>query len=221
MRTRSRIHSPKWLRRPAEPLSLSPAFSLTLGIIGYYKFENNLLDSTGNARHLTADTAASYTTGKLGQGLQNDSCRKASLSVSYSALTIAAWFNRVGGVGTGGIYLKNGATITEGLELDGTSATGLTAISLGSGTAGLSFGTTGVWRHLVAVSTSAGGFDVYLNGAILANIGSGPTTGTITEIVAKGTTGSVLVDEYGAWARTLSAAEIAQLYNGGSGYSPY
>ena len=73
------------------------------------------------------------------------------------------------------------------------------------------------WWHLV-VTKSATLFCFYLNGALVgwADVSAFPYVSLMDQI-AIGTGGSGLIDEVGCWRRALSADEVAQLYNYGSG----
>ena len=73
------------------------------------------------------------------------------------------------------------------------------------------------WSHLV-ITKSATLFCFYYNGALVgwADVSAFPYSSLMDQI-AIGTGGSGLIDEVGCWQRALSADEVAQLYNFGSG----
>ena len=73
------------------------------------------------------------------------------------------------------------------------------------------------WSHLV-ITKSDTLFCFYFNGALVgwADVSAFPYSSLMDQI-AIGTGGSGLIDEVGCWQRVLSADEVAQLYNFGSG----
>ena len=73
------------------------------------------------------------------------------------------------------------------------------------------------WSHLV-ITKSATLFCFYFNGSLVgwADVSAFPYSSLMDQI-AIGTGGSGLIDEVGLWTRELSAADVAWLYNSGSG----
>ena len=73
------------------------------------------------------------------------------------------------------------------------------------------------WSHVV-ITKSATLFCFYFNGSLVgwADVSAFPYYSLVDQI-AIGTGGSGLIDEVGCWQRVLSPADVAQLYNYGSG----
>jgi hypothetical protein len=158
-------------------------------------------------------------------------------------ISMSMWLNFTsiasgGGVNTNGFLSK--------LNSNGSTGTGFECWLNNNGllfTVGTSIGTddmsvswtpsTGTWYHVVIVMTrSTKKVDFYVNGAQQG------TQQSITNTIGTDTTSKLfigvhcrdganvpgsnryfdgLIDEVGVWGRTLSAAEVTSLYNGGSG----
>lgn len=208
--------------------SVDAESSLTVGLLGYYKLEGNFNDSSGHGRHLQDDAppAATYNTGKLGQGLYTGAGFRTPLGgLSAQAISLSAWFYATTTSGAGGgtghgrgdevgdafriAYRSNG---TNG-KVVVRNRTGVDIIDPGFVLA------LSQWHH-AAMTYNGSTVKLFLNGAEV-----GSTSYTLTNgwqnltfgIRCDGADFSSPLDEVGVWSRVLTNDEITQLYNAGAG----
>jgi hypothetical protein len=218
------------------PFTITPAtVPMETGLQGYWNFDGNGLDSSGNGRDLTLVGNPEFVTGEFGQALylQGDGLQYAMRSVSDSAFaflgssdyTVQIWVN---------YNLSPSArqqTLIE--KFTGGGGPGWTLTSDGSHfqfypiADGYDVGTftTGAWHDIVA-ERSGGIFSLFYDGNQIAG---GPMGGAITDSLnplligrrntADGRNFAVdgKIDDVGIWNRALTAGEIATLWNGGAG----
>lgn len=215
----------------------------------YAKYDNDVLDASGNGRNGTWQGTAAYTTGIIdncifpdgalryvnhGTGVPIASVSKFSASVWFRPSSLSAYrciyleggsadssrtVLTLGGSGMGDSSCL-GATVANGSNSYGYTSTGKIA--------------TGNWYHAVVVfdgtlSGNANRLKIYLNGTqeTLTFNGTIPATtaNTTTDSFFTGSiTGSFVwdgrIDELGIWSRDLTSTEAGQLYNSGAGL-PY
>jgi hypothetical protein len=162
------------------------------------------------------------------------------LNIGTGNLSISCWINRQGAgvanstwppivaLGTGTDFINVTIHPTDGRIL-------LMQLSDGANYhyAYFSAGITGTgWHHLVAIRDSAtAGMRLYVDGTELSESSSadgGSTTTLNLEKIYLGGTSYDANDEFcgyidlvGIWTRALDSTDIATLYNGGAGYTPY
>lgn len=194
--------------------------TLLTDLLGYYRFDGNADDSSGNSRNLSAvGTYASP--GVIGQYLTSGAPAVTSLSIpvtSAGGVSLSAWVRFTGGAvaqdvtchiesATGTIIRVLARRATAAVRVTGLPAVSVTASGLAAD----------AWHHVVA-SCSGSTLTLYVDGALV-----GTTSCTLPDTVAQfSCQAGTLVkwDEFAAWGRSLTAAEVLQLYNGGSGYDP-
>lgn len=197
--------------------------SLLTGLISYWKFNENSVDSHGS-NHGT-DTDISYVPAKNGNGaLFNGISSKSVLTTPivippFAEFTISFWIygintgHGLGGilspiVGTNGIlHFYSDSYCSIGMA--GGSYTLFNPIPVNQ------------WSHIVLTGDSTGVVKMYCNTVLSPNIGKNDTVGYIFENF--GYTGQynayldTKIDEFGYWDRLLNDSEISNLYNNGSG----
>lgn len=206
---------------------------LNVDIISYYKLDESsgvVLDSL-NINNGTNNGAARGVTGLLGDsfdfndGDYVDTDTNAFNFITTDDFSISFWVNpddwtssdrliasrSAGNLGLNFIAQTSGGT-GDYVQFWGDAA-GDTIVS----TEEINVGS---WNHIVATHTS-GDTRLYVNDAT-AVTGSALFVSTASNLLfAKDPTGSAvytgLMDEIGIWNRTLSASEVTQLWNGGSG----
>jgi len=206
------------------------ASTLWNNLKAYYTGDSTPNDALG-VYNGTLTNGATYTTGKINNGFSLDGVNDyvsisptfgASFSSPTSAHSYSAWVNIPsaqtgfiiqngnGGMGTSMVVSSNwlGVYYRGGNSLIQTTNT-------------ISYNT---WTHCVATYNGAGTFKLYLNGTLRDTFtgrswtdGAGTCTTQIgsyngTGLYFKGTT-----DEVCAFTKELSATEITELYNSGSG----
>lgn len=205
---------------------------------GYWRFDGNSTDSSGQGRDLNAQNAA-YGAGLLGQALslQGNTSSYAVRPVDDNAFdfgssdfAIQAWVNWNSLAGEQVLIEK----------LSGASGPGWTLTKLSNNSIGFHFNagntptssvlslTTGIWHQLL-VNRMGDLLDVYLDSTnIIHSNQAGLVTANINDPLLLGkrnandgrdfsTNGSF--DEVAIWSRALTGAELAALWNNGIGAS--
>lgn len=209
--------------------------SLNVGIQAYWNFDEPsgtlLEDEVAGINNGTITGSPVVTTGKLGNarnftgtGTYIDVGGDASLDgdVSGSNLAIAGWFWVDSYSNYPNIFSSStGATDSYVTALEaGTGRLGFCPQSGGCWFQSQNPVGLGAWKHL-AYSVDNGNMSYYVNGAFDGSTathswGANPGTYRISYYGANaGFEGTI--DELGIWNRSLSSAEITQLYNGGTG----
>ncbi len=202
------------------------------GMVAYYKLDGNSNDAAGSTNGSDTNITYSSGNGKLnnGAGFNGTNSTVAlgtGLNLAGGGMTIAGWVyintnslyqeaildkRDVGGTMQYQFYVENSAAklaFYTGTQYNSTSAVGSNG-----------------WHHVAVTlsNSSNGNLTFYIDGvqsgtASSVNLGSGTSAR-----VAIGSQGSAdydffhgAIDELGVWSRALSSAEIANLYNSGSG----
>ncbi len=209
--------------------------ALTDGLLGYWPFNGNAADMSGNGRDLQLFGGAGFGPGLIGQALAlpGNSSSYAQRPVSdpvfdfgSSDFTIQAWFN----------FSINYREQTLVEKFTGCCGGGWTLTTPGGSdlqfysqpvivlNAGEAF-TIGVW-HQAIVRRSGSTIDMFFDGNLVATgTASGPLPSSPNPLLIgkrnpqDGRDFSVdgSLDEIAIWGRAVSNAEIAELYNGGQG----
>jgi NADH:ubiquinone oxidoreductase subunit len=214
--------------------------NLESGLQAFYKLSDTS-DSSGNNRTLTNNGNVSFASGKLGNAAVFDGSNflQSNVQQPSTAMTVSVWakLNNTNGPrflidsvtgnnwsgGGFGITTDNGS-VNSYVFHGGEGGEGV-ALSTGSVDLTLS---TDVWYHIVGThDTSTGLGKLYINGSLNNSVQhnrNDPFGGNRTNPVAFGSnadgTYGLLdgqIDAVGIWNRALSEAEVAELYNNGTG----
>lgn len=210
---------------------------LQTGLAAYYHLDGNGLDSSGNGLNLNLVGGVGFGAGLFGQALSlhNDPSQyatrpgdDASLNFGSSDFAIQVWvnFNTFGGREQTLIEKFSGSSgpgwtlTTPGGDSIQFFASGLPTVQASASIA------TGTWNQII-VDRSGTTLSLYLDGSLVASnsnyVGSiNPSTNPLLigrRDAQDGRDFSVdgRQDEIAIWDRSLSAGEIASLWNGGNG----
>lgn len=209
-------------------IGADPDTDLLINCLGYYKFEDNLEDSSGHNRDLVNDPppVPSYAAGFLGQGLAAGAGYTKPLDgLTDFGFTLAGWFYAGTGTGGGGgSGWGRGSEVGQAYRISYRSdgANGLIALRDRSGVNQISTGftlTLGQWYH-AAITYNGTTAELFVNGVSVGTYANtlGANWSRLTfGANATGSDFTSAVDELGVWSRPLSGAAIARLYNSGSG----
>lgn len=207
---------------------------LLANLFAYYRFDGDLYDSSGNGRHLTAQSSPphTYAAGKTGQALSGGDVRNPAdpggdgNTLDTISFTVSGWFKGI----TGGNTRSRGQFGWSGLcDIsplgNGTMSVTLNQIvstTIGSGTI-----VNGQWHHVVVVWDHTNGYGIYLDGnAVEGGLAGGNPAGVSLDQhfqVVQGETsyGSSPKDGVGFWkGRALSGEDVAALYASGADHDP-
>jgi hypothetical protein len=233
---------------PAGQTPLGRGTTLRQGLLAYWTFDAGsgsfVADAVGTNLGTWVGTLGSQwgagiiNGGGKGNGTNNSVNVGAALADLASA-TYACWLQVTSFPATNGrIFDKANAAGQNGITFIVTGAAGTISCSRFGGyttaPTSLSFTalTLNTWAHVAATFDGTRKiFRLYMNGAEVSYNGQTLGIGTPASDAAnslgllggiQNTTRSLaaLMDEAGVWARALTAAEIAQLYNGGAGLRP-
>ena len=215
--------------------------SLLTNLTSYYKFDEssgNPADSVGS-NTLTNNGTVTYVAAKINNGANlaiasSQFLSRASQSFNSTAGTISAWVKLTSQPSVAGysfcIFSTSPNTGAEGVDfLMSSDATPVIRVYFGNAAGGVASHTTaltnGVWYHMVATWTTARK-DIYLDGTLVGSNTNAQTqtAGSTTAYVGNQSAAptryaDMVVDEMGIWSRAITAAEVTELYNGGSGIS--
>lgn len=207
--------------------------ALVDGLQAYWKFDEssgNAADSSGNGNAATNVNSTAYATGKINNGadLERGSSNYFTVNDSASVSIVNGWSvsfwmkieslnnwmipfrKRSGENGCGTLIYANG-------DFDVNAGAG----SFGGQTNALGL-TTATWYHIVIYFNGATS-KLYVNNAapVTQNIPNITDPATALYIGANVSGGSDsfdgIIDEFGIWNRELTASDVSELYNGGSG----
>ncbi len=208
------------------------------GLQGYWNFDGNGSDSSGNNRDLTINGGAGFSTGLFGNAVDftgRDGSKHAIRSQDDSVFDIgSADF-------TMQLWVNYASTANEQILAEkwtGAGGPGWTLTKLGDNRLRFHFdgGTqlnsagqtisTGGWNHFVA-RRSGTQFDLFLNDTsiISANVGTTAASNVSNPLLlgrrdpvdTRDFSNDSLFDEVAFWDRALTNAEVTSQYNGGSG----
>jgi len=206
-----------------------PSYVPTSGLVGWWGFNGNAQDGSGNGNHGTVN-GATLTTDRFGNqnGAYNFSnsvisINSANMPLGNSNRSISLWFQASQVPPGSNVMLFYGSTQSNqgcGLSL---TPTGFVFISWINNDIHFSFTSiqTNVWNKLVAVYESNVS-KLYLNGVLLQSIYSGVNRNTVSGPLHFGFDGGSQyfigkLDDIGIWNRALTQQEITNLYNSQSG----
>lgn len=214
--------------------------SIQTGLLSYFKFEGNSIDSVGT--NTGTDTSISYSVanGKLNQGAGfNGTTSKITLpDVAYgigTAFTFAGWI-KTSSANEQGIYCRDIVATLRAWQFRVDATTGLLRIvrfdSAGSLVVNLvSSGAvnTGLPVHVAVTFSTTNGTILYINGSadgsdttVGGKTANNNNTGVVStfgnDVSSLGTSPmNGFIDEFGIWTTEKTSPEISQLYNTGKG----
>ena len=203
----------------------APTIDLESGLQAFYKLSDTS-DSSGNNRNLTNNGNVSFASGKIGNAAVFDGSNRLEMNslnnISSYPLTISTWIKLTNdGSGETVLAATDRAYGSPGLFLD----TGNTIASFVNGNSGWQInGSTYIpdtWTHIVGVFEDANR-KLFINGVLAGtNTEQQPQDITLNNfsIGSYFDYGNAVgqIDAVGIWNRALSDAEIAELYNNGTG----
>lgn len=196
---------------------------LLTGLEGYYRFEGNNDDSSGNGRSFSA--GGSYVTGKINLGLTGEYLSLGSLETAMFAgadWSVSLWMY------AGAAGLAPSVYVSDSLEsytLEVTFQnwdTDLEYLKLlktgGNSPDDISFTVTKDTWNYVVVAVEGSVLKAYLNGALAWT----STWGTTAGLFSVGTNGASQgpADELACYSIALDQDQVTALYNGGTGLDP-
>ncbi len=208
------------------------ASSLLTGLVSYYAMEGNGNDALGANNGTPTAVTFSAGNGKVAQGAGYTGATSA-IAIPASAsldivtdMTISCWLyntadsdyytavaHMVGGGGVNNVNYNLIKIPSSQLQLHTQSDTGVVGPNLG----------LTVWTHIVVTRDTSGNVEWFVNGASWGTgLGAAPyskPTAT-TQIGSRADAYSYWhgrIDEVGIWSRKLTSAEVAVLYNSGTG----
>lgn len=209
---------------------------LTVGLLGYWKFDGGGADTANFDRDLNIAGGAGFTTGLIDQSLDlhgNPSqfamrtVSDASYNFGTADFTIQIWVNYNTTAGEQVLIEKfdfqgfRGWTLT---KMDDNRLRFFSTFNLDSPIQNLS---TGQW-HQIVVRRSDSAFSMWLDSSLIGTADN-PSNfqdateplliGKRTDTDGRGFAVNGRLDESAIWNRALTNAEISQLYNGGSGWA--
>jgi hypothetical protein len=215
-----------WLTAPV-------AAQLTTDLQGYWQFNGDGLDASGNGRDLTLQGGVGFGGGLFGSALDlpNDPGMFAQRTVNDTVFdfgggdfAVQVWVNYNGTSGEQVLIEKifggggPGWTLTK-LADDVYRLHAFGALALDSSAQTI---TTGEWHHVVA-RRSGTSFEMFFDNTLVASDSSGGSITVTTNglLIGQRTGGGFpmdgRLDEIAIWTRALTDPEITALYNGGSG----
>lgn len=205
------------------------------GLVGWWPFNGNVTDESGNNAQATAHSLTS-TTSQNGEAGGAYTFNGSSSYISFSStpelaitssFSVSAWVNMSTAytATAGWQHIVAGAYGDWGVGIVGSSSgTGLylraTKVSVNDSPSTSSWVTKGVWTHVTATFDGTN-VRYYINGALTGNVAYNP--GYATSVKYIGTTnGSYAayfrgnMDDVRVYNRPLTAAEVTALYDGGA-----
>lgn len=214
--------------------------TLTNGLIRAYLMEGNANDATGNSNGTGTSVAYNSSYGKRGQGVQftptSGVISTSSISQSNSAFTISLWAKRANEIGSGGqlFWRDNNTNENVSYQLDYSYNGGTRIIRINRGrrfvtdinaSYNVTLGTANYNHFLVTWNSPT--MTLYYNGSNVASLNDSGSSGSANPGQGFGIGNDMptnntsawdgYIDEVYAWNRVLTATEISDLYNSGSG----
>ena len=194
--------------------------ALTDNLLAFYKL-SDLTDSSGNNRTLTNNGNVSFASGKIGNAAVFDGSNyldvsMASLPQGSQDRTISLWFNSSKTGSQVPLYYGNAS---EGeLVLFYIDQNTVIVSPYGDGLASSEQLSDGNWHHIL-FETNNQTWLLYIDGVLKDSQYRSTSTNGTALTIGSGSDGNVegQIDAVGIWNRALSNAEVAELYNNGTG----
>jgi hypothetical protein len=198
--------------------------ALTDNLLAFYKLSNTS-DSSGNNRSLTNNGGVTFAPGKIGNAavLGADQTLSASFEIPEGQKSLSLWFLRSSSINGGGF--ANYTYIVLGFNLGDPSGIGLTITDTGVllEVANEVEYNDDIWHHICATYDGAL-LKTFIDGAQVTNaeppynvLAQGGCDSFVIKEEFGFARGAIKVDATGIWNRALSDAEVASLYNSGTG----
>lgn len=218
------------LQSRADVRQIIPAYSGNL--MGYWRFESNFNDFSGNAKTAQARGTPSLTSGgHLGgstslNGTTDYYDFASNVMPAATNFTISLWFNQTANAnvefwGLGATSGCNPSSTYFGISADGRLHAG---VGCGGQIDASAIASVGAWNHAVLTKDASSNMAIYLNGVLVAgptNINGANALSTGNELLGAFWNGGTRrgffngkFDEVAIWNVALSAADIAALYQG-------
>ena len=202
--------------------------ALSDNLIEYWTMENT--SGSLSVANLTAVGSPSTVAGKVNNGRQyvgGTSRDDFTYSTAISTGSLSMWFKYTSIANSlGRLVNKTHPGVSDVLITYIDTSDRFNVVINDSANLNTSFSTlsTGTWYHYV-VTWDGSNVKTYKNGSLETNAVSTKTVQSDSAVYSIGGTGanlqgiSGIVDEVGLWSRALSATEVSQLYNSGTGYT--
>ncbi len=217
------------------PTEFKPLPSILLGLVGYWRFEDQagttMSDASGQGNDGTLIGKARRTLGKFGQALELDGTtglvqvpHAAALNPGTSNFTLSVWVrNRKQDVWLWNLFFKDDGKL-QSYYYFGVATKPRFEFSTGDAKVTID-GQAGVndnrWHHLVAVRNSTYSAQLYVDGVLDSSASCAPsqntsirTTTPLSIGAGNGSFYAGLIDDVRVYSRALSAEEVRQLYSG-------
>ncbi len=218
-------------------IGASPNDVFTNGLVGYWKLDDDLIDSSGNGSTLTNVASTTYTQGKFGNAANFESDSSQYMYVADNVplsmtkeITMSAWIKpesvtggtdftimaKWDGSNRSYSFIQN-ADRLQVTVFDGGTTSRITPAVLSVGT----------WYHVAAVSAPNRPAEIYVNGVLIttSDNGNGLNPTGITDSTARFHIGAYasqagltapydgIIDNVRVYNRAFSSKEVDQLYN--------
>lgn len=208
--------------------------SLRQGLVGYWPFEETsgttAVDYSGNGKNgfcTNMGVSCSSTTGKVGNAFSFDGSNDyidigiSGLPISSSNRTVCLWAKTDVASGYDWTIGYGSTGIRSSFAL-GTQGTNLDLSAFGNDLVVNNFWTIGTWKFICGEYNGTHAM-LYTNGQLnitqIKSFNTGSSAAYIGRQVPVSEYWDGMIDEVTIWNRTLSEAEVSQLYNAGDGMS--
>lgn len=212
-----------------------PSYVPTDGLAGWYGFNGNANDASGNGNHGSVtgclsveDRFGTPSSAYSFSGAEYITIENSLLPSSTTSFTISAWFNTH--TDDGMIISDRGTNINWFKYMVGVAGS---VVKAGNYSSGCNSGSQAIsspfpadqWNHVVVIKNYENGIhQLYLNGTLVAQeallcyhaSNNGTSIGRWVGITTDGYYEG-LIDDIGVWNRALSLQELSDLFNGGNG----
>ena len=195
--------------------------ALTDNLQAFYKLSDHS-DSSGNNRTLTNNGNVSFAAGKIGNAAVFDGSNWLNASVSQTPSTVSCWVKSSNFDGYKNIVALRDNNGNIGFLIQGQGGNNFRFYSNGGNISSNATVADDSWHNIV-VTVSNGSINIYVDGSLDVT-GSGDSGGITTTKLGIGSYDDGLydhlngqIDAVGIWNRALSDAEVAELYNSGTG----
>lgn len=205
--------------------------ALREGLLGYWPFDDDASDNSGNGNDADVNGASSGAAGKVGNAYSyNGSGDYIELPIDLNPhldITLAGWF-KTSNTADGEMVIIANDNNTYGRGFQAQSSGGTKNFQAWYEPGGYFSSSnfdyaTDNWVHFAVVYEQGVSAKLYINGSVVGTGGteSSPSDASVVRLgrALSGRYFTGEIDEVGIWERALSSTEIGQLRNGGSGRS--